>query len=105
MKKICLVSENDVGIITGVIAGTLSPHIFDPAERYAQEIIWFVGKSYHNGTTGLLLLKEFKGICRSLGAKKIVMKHMEDLNPIEMRNLYGHKKYQLMELHYVKQIA
>ncbi|MBU1044899.1 MAG: GNAT family N-acetyltransferase [Candidatus Omnitrophica bacterium] len=102
-SNIAFVSEESERI-SGVIAGVINSSIFDYRQTVAYELIWFVSKPYRRGRAGMMLLKKFEQHCENMGASKIVMKHMENLNASDMNQLYERKKYKLMELEYIKNI-
>ncbi|MFH1061594.1 MAG: GNAT family N-acetyltransferase [Candidatus Omnitrophota bacterium] len=102
-SNIAFVSDED-GQISGVIAGVIHSSIFDYSQTVAYELVWFVSKQFRRGRTGIMLLKTFEQHCKYLGAAKIVMKHMENLNAADMNQLYERKQYKLMELEYIKDI-
>ncbi len=102
-SNIAFVSDEDERI-SGVIAGVIHSSIFDYSQTVAYELVWFVSKPYRRGRTGMSLLKAFEQHCELMGASKIVMKHMENLNATDMNQLYERKKYKLMELEYIKDI-
>jgi len=99
---VSLVNEEH-GRITGVIMGVISPSIFDKNELLAQEIIWYVDKESRKSRAGLALIKEYVGICKELGASKIIMVYMNNLNGEVMDNLYRRKNYKPMEMQYIKE--
>ena len=90
--------------LSGVVAGTISPSLFDKDELVGQELIWYVKPETRKGRVGLELINAFTEYCKSMGAKKLMMVHMENLNPILMNKLYTRKHYRLMEFHYIKEI-
>jgi N-acetylglutamate synthase-like GNAT family acetyltransferase len=102
-SNVAFVSEQ-AGRITGVVAGAIQSSIFDYREKVAYELFWYVSKPYRTSRTGMSLLKAFEQHCEKLGVSKIIMKHMENLNALDMNQLYERKKYRLMELEYIKDI-
>ncbi len=102
-SNIAFVSEESEKI-SGVIAGVIHSSIFDYSQTVAYELVWFVSKQFRRGRAGMMLLKTFEKHCKLMGASKIVMKHMENLNASDMSQLYERKKYKLMELEYIKDI-
>lgn len=47
------------GIPVGFVAGTLAPHMFNPAIRVLYEAFWWVTEEHRGSRAGLLLLNSF----------------------------------------------
>ena len=101
-KHISFVAEEN-GKIIGVIAGIISPSIFDKRQLFAQEAIWYVTKKAR-GIVGFKLIKVFEEECRKLGAKMISMICMSNLNFDILDRFYKNDGFALLENHYIKEV-
>ena len=90
--------------LKGIIAGILAYSIFDSKELFAQECIWYVSKDCRN-KLGLELLDAFEKKAKDMGAKRIIMIHMDNLNGNLMEKLYEKKGYKRMEYNFIKEVV
>jgi len=89
--------------IVGVMAGIVSPSIFDETQLFAQEAIWYINKQHRKGSGAFKLLKKFESVCKDLGADIIIMGGMGNLNLEVLNRFYLKNNYILMETHYIKE--
>lgn len=57
-KYICFVAESEKSGLVGVIAGILTPHIYNPEKRLLAEMFFWVEEEYKK-SAGAMLLEEF----------------------------------------------
>ena len=100
-NNICLVHEN-AGRVAGVIAGFITPSLFDSEEYLAQEIIWFMTADARKGSGGADLLEAFEAACVDAGANHVMMIHLADVNGRVMERFYRTHGYRLIEQHFTK---
>ena len=100
-NKIVIVSEVN-GKVVGVIAGIVSPSMFDNNQKIGQEIIWYIDKEYRRGSIGIRLLKEFEKQCKLNGANLLVMVYMGNLNSELLDRFYKLNNYKLLENQFIK---
>ncbi len=89
--------------IVGTMGGIVARSIFDENQLFAQEAVWYIDKDYRTGLGGMKLLKEFECRCKILGANKIAMMHMNNLNSNGLNKFYLKNGYVSMETHYIKE--
>ena len=97
--RIFLIDHDDE--LVGFLGGLLYPDPNDGA-TVATEMFWFVRKQYR-GKFGLRLMKEFEDWAIAEGAKRLMMVHLQTLNPEGLRKLYDRDGYKLIETHYLKE--
>jgi N-acetylglutamate synthase-like GNAT family acetyltransferase len=102
-KHIFLVAENKR--IGGVIAGLLSPSIFDYNQKILEEKIWFVDKTFRGTGISIRLFKEFERIAKECGVDVIIMAHMVGIMPDNVSGIYNSFGYKQIESHYTKSIG
>jgi hypothetical protein len=64
---VVLISENSAGIRTGLIAGFLVNHPFNPEIKCLMENLWWVAKEFRHTRSALLLINEFIRIGKECG--------------------------------------
>lgn len=102
-NNICLIHEN-AGRVSGVIAGYVTPSLFDDDELLAQEIIWFMSADARRGSAGVDLLEAFEAACKDAGAKHVMMIHLADVNSRVMERFYKMRGYRMIEQHFIKEV-
>ena len=100
---IVIVAIKDDKVI-GVIAGTLGPADFNHGELVANEIIWYVTKSYRATTVGLKLFAKWEQESERKGATHITMGYMENLHPEKLKQFYVDKGYKPMQTQYIRSV-
>ncbi len=100
-SHIVLVDEE----LKGIIAGILSRSIFNNKEIFAQECMWYVSKDRRDGKLGIELWRAFEDKAKELGANKIIMIHMDNLNGNSMEKLYDRRGYKKLEWHFIKEVV
>jgi len=87
--------------IIGFLAALKYPDI-NSGELIATEMAWFV-KSDHRGK-GLLLLKRFEEWAREEKCKGIIIVHLMDSMPEQLKRIYEKRGYKAIEINYTKEI-
>lgn len=96
-----LVAEDEDGYIVGGLLG-VATELFMSTEKIASELAWFTTKTERGKPSGLRLMKAFEDWGRSIGATKLVMADLRQVQ--EMDKLYKRKGFTEMERSYVKEI-
>jgi hypothetical protein len=65
-QHLVLVAEKDDGTLVGLIGGYSSPHPFNPKIRLLAETFWWVDEQHRGSRAGLLLLKRFVEIGKTM---------------------------------------
>lgn len=86
----------------GAIGGAVFPDPND-GDPVATEFFWFVTKE-HRGTGGVRLLDTFERWAKGMGARRLLMVHLQNLNPDGLRQFYERRGFQHVESHYLKEI-
>jgi GNAT superfamily N-acetyltransferase len=89
------------GRIEGALGGVKSPDPND-GDLVAVEMFWFVDAN-HRGH-GLKLLDAFEEWAHQQGCKRVGMIHLLQLMPDKLEVLYRRRKYQPVEVHYLKEL-
>lgn len=89
--------------LCGAIGGIIFP---DPntGDLTATEMFWYVIPDFRKGTIGLKLLNYFENWAIKEGAKRIIMVHLNNLQPERLSILYRKKGYLPIEIHYMKEV-
>lgn len=104
--------EEDRGVIIGLfdgdtIVGGLGavkcPEI-NSGEMMAVECWWHVQKPYRSRGWGLRLLDAYERWARKIGAKKVCMIHLVNLQPEKLGALYESRGYRKVEVNYIKEL-
>lgn len=88
----------------GAIGGIIFP---DPntGDLIATEMFWYVMPEFRKGTVGLRLLNYFENWAIKEGAKRIIMVHLNSLQPDRLSMFYKKRGYSPIEIHYIKEVA
>lgn len=89
--------------IIGVLGGLCFPCMLT-GEREMVEAFWWVKPLYRGGPTGVRLLKYFEKLSKDLGAKRIKMIHLTNINPEMMKSIYDRMGYRQVEVGYIKEV-
>ncbi len=87
--------------ICGALGATIIPDIND-GELVAHEMFWYVVKEHRESLMGIRLFKEFERQTIQLGAKRVIMTHINNLNPESLKKFYGKMGYYPIETNYIK---
>jgi GNAT superfamily N-acetyltransferase len=68
----------------------------------AVELFWFILPEHRGG--GMLLLDAFESWASEQGCEKMAMIHLSDSMPDVLQKVYERRGYELVEMHYVKEI-
>ena len=102
--------KNNIGVLffayadfelIGMICGIKYPD-FLTRSLTAMELFWFVDKRKRG--VGLKLLIKFESWARKENCKSIIMMHLSDSMPEEVKTIYEKKGYQYLESHYIKEL-
>ena len=95
-----LVANN--GSFCGSIGGIITPWVLDFNIKIMTEMFWYVLPK-QRGSAGLRLIKEFETMSHDMGANRILMVGLEELNkPIS--KYYTKHGYKHLEHHFIKEI-
>lgn len=86
--------------IVGMIAGILTPVLFNPTQQVVSEIVWYVHPTYRKGSTGIRLLNSLEQWAQSTSAVGIVMNAHSNFPGIA--RIYDARGYTPHEISYVK---
>lgn len=86
----------------GAIGGVVYPDPND-GDLVASEFFWFVTKE-QRGIGAVRLLDAFERWARGMGARRMIMIHLQRLNPDGLRSFYERRGFQHVESHYLKEI-
>ena len=87
--------------IIGMICGIKYPD-FLTGLWTAMELFWFVDKRKRG--VGIRLLIKFESWARKENCKDIIMMHLSDSMPEEVKTIYEKKGYKYLESHYIKEL-
>lgn len=59
-----------------VIAGIITPHLYNPSLILATECVWWVREDKRNGSSGMKLLFSFEDEAKRVGADRVVLSLM-----------------------------
>lgn len=94
-------AETESGEIQGTIGFMVIDDLHD-GKKTAVEAFWFVDPRYKG--LGKKLFDRFEEEAKLLGCTKLAMVHMVDSYPESLKKFYETNGYQLLELHYIKEI-
>lgn len=92
----------DQGIVKGVIGG-ISARCLNTGDLEIFETFWYVFPEYRKGTKAIRLLQDFEKWGQSIGAKRVKMAHLMNLNGAVMRRMYTAMGYAEQETTFRKE--
>jgi len=102
-NHVCIVACNES--IVGIIAGFVSPSIYDYNQKILEEKIWFIDKKLRGSSGAIRLFKEFEEYAIKNKINTIIMTHMVGIMPDNVRKIYKSFKYKHIENNYIKTIG
>lgn len=89
--------------IAGFIGGVL---FNDPNSGIStsSELFWYLDPKYRSRGIGKNLLDSFERWSKLKGCQRVIMIHMSDLMPEEVKGMYLKNGYEKLETHYIKEI-
>lgn len=100
MGEIFVLREN--GEVIGALGALVYPDMYD-GEPVATEAFWWV-KPERRGQ-GMRLLQEFEEWARECGCRRMLMVHLESLQPMALGRIYERRGYVKAETHYLKEVV
>ena len=94
------VAEN--GEIAGTIGALVFPHYWNVNEVVAQELFWWIREEYRGTSAGIRLLNACEKECQGMGAKKLMMLCLDNLDGDKVANLYRRRGYEPQEQTFIK---
>jgi len=88
--------------VIGALGALQYPDLND-GELVVTETFWFVDSEYR-GKAGLQLFNIFEKWAVSIGAKRIIMGHLNKLLSDKLKIFYNRKGYEAFETHYVREV-
>ena len=100
-KNICILSENEEGVIVGALLGAVTSLPFSD-DLVAAEIAWWVEPSHRKGSAGLRMKEAYEYWARKMGAKKISMALLSGPYEDKLDKYYRSSGFQKAETAYVR---
>ena len=91
------------GEIIGTIAGVVYPEQYSPT-LICQEFYLYIKKERRGGFGLLKLIRTFERWGKLMGCSQIRIGHLQDLQPVELGNLYQCLGYKPIEVNYAKEL-
>jgi len=92
------------GSVIGGAGALVFPHWWNASELVAQELFWFVDEDYRNTSAGIRLLLALEESAKSMGAKKMMMLCLEELDGEKVSKMYHKLGYAPQEQTFVKDL-
>lgn len=92
------------GSVIGCAGALVFPHWWNASELVAQELFWFVDEDHRNTSAGIRLLLALEKSAKSMGAKKMMMLCLEDLDGEKVAKMYKKLGYIPQEQTFVKDL-
>ena len=100
-KDACIVVAKENEKCVGVVAGFMTPSLYDRKQQIVQQKIIFVRKDYR-GKIGIRLLRAIEEWAKMKGANYITMTSLEGMQ--DLMRFYNRNHYRKLETHYVKEV-
>lgn len=97
-----IIAEEE-GRFIGMVLYVITPHLFTGLKTLT-ESAWYVFPEVRNSSTGVRLFKAMEQRAKEAGVEIIIMIHLQNLQPEELKGFYEGQGYQLTENSYVKRI-
>ncbi len=92
------------GSVVGCAGALVFPNWWNSSEMVAQELFWFVNEDHRNTSAGIRLLLALEASAKSMGAKKMMMLCLEDLDGDKVARMYDKLGYTPQEQTFVKDL-
>lgn len=103
-EQVVLVSEDESGLRTGLIAGAMFSHPYNPKIRVLHESFWWVSEAHRKSGAGIMLMDEFKKIGKGRGADWILFSSIEGKDSIKDEFFIRHG-FRLQEKSFIMEVV